>query len=246
MSRFLLTISYLGTNYCGWQVQPNGNTIQAEMCNSLKSIFKSDISVTGCSRTDSGVHALMYCCHFDAETTMNGENIVKALNTNLPSDIVCLNCKEVKNDFHARYNSSGKNYIYKIHNSTLRNPFLEGRALWCKQPLDIVAMQNAAKLFLGKHDFSAFCSSGTSVEDKVRTIFECEVTKNGDIIEISVSADGFLYNMVRIIAGTLVEIGLNHIDENNIKIAFSTNNRECAGRTLAPHGLYLNKVFYKE
>lgn len=246
MSRFLLTIKYLGTNYCGWQVQPNGISVQEVMCNTLKSIFKKDTSVTGCSRTDSGVHALMYCCHFDADTSMNSDNIIKALNCNLPKDIVCIDCKEVTSDFHARYNSTGKNYIYKIYNSKIRNPFYEDFALWCKAPLDINAMQTAASAFLGKHDFTAFCSSGSSVDDKIRTISECKVTKADDIIEISVSADGFLYNMVRIIVGTLIEIGLNSRDINSIKKAFNTNCRDFAGRTVAPHGLYLNKVFYGE
>ena len=246
MSRFLLTIKYLGTHFCGWQVQPNGITVQEVMCNTLKSIFKTDISVTGCSRTDSGVHALMYCCHFDADTSMGNENIIKALNSNLPASVVCIDCKKVSDDFHARYNSTGKNYIYRIYNAPIREPFLEDRALWCTQALDINRMETAAKLFLGKHDFTAFCSSGSSVENKVRTVTECKITKENEMIEISVSADGFLYNMVRIIVGTLIEIGSGTREVESIEKAFETNNREFAGRTVAPHGLYLNKVFYGE
>lgn len=246
MARYLLTISYLGTNFCGWQVQPNGITVQAEICAALNKIFKTQINVSGCSRTDSGVHAKMFCCHFDVDTNMNSKQIIEAINHNTNDDVTAIDCKQVPDDFHARYSCVKKNYVYRICNAPYPNPFEKDRALWYRYPLDINKMDSAAKLFIGKHDFSAFCSSGSTVIDKVRTVHNCTIIKNDDIIEISITADGFLYNMVRIIVGTLIEIGSGKRPENDILKALDTGNRNYAGVTAVPHGLYLNKVIYEE
>lgn len=245
MARYLLTISYLGTNFCGWQVQNNGNTVQKEICDAAYKLFGVKTNITGCSRTDSGVHAREFCCHFDAETAITPEKMVDAFNNYLPDDISALNCREVESDFHARYWAKGKNYVYRILNSKEPNPFEVGRALHIKYHLDYKKMNDAANLFLGTYDFSAFCSSGTSVVDKVRTISHCEVNKNNDIIEISVSADGFLYNMVRIIAGTLIDVGSGKIEPEEILNIIKSKDRSNAGQTATAYGLYLNKVFYE-
>ncbi len=246
MSRCLLTISYLGTDFCGWQVQPNGNTVQAEICSALNKIYSKNIDVTGCSRTDSGVHANMFCCHFDIDTDMNPHNIIEAINHNTSQNISAIDCVIVPDDFHARYSCINKNYVYKICNSAHPNPFENGRAMWYKYPLDVEKMNLAAKLFVGTHDFSAFCSAGSSVVDKVRTVQSCDVKKTGDIIEISITANGFLYNMVRIITGTLLEIGGGKRSAESITKALESGNRSDAGVTATACGLYLNKVIYKE
>lgn len=244
MARYLMKISYLGTSFCGWQVQNNGNTVQSQMCDAAFKIFGCKTNITGCSRTDSGVHAKEFCCHFDAETKITPEKMVDAFNNNLPDSIAVKSCEKVYDEFHARYWAKGKNYIYKILNSRIPNPFYNGRVLQIKYSLDLEKMQKAAAEMIGTYDFSAFCASNTSVEDKVRTITECEVRKEGDIIQISVSANGFLYNMVRIITGTLIAVGSGKIEPCEIKNIIESKNRENAGPTVAPQGLYLNKVFY--
>ena len=246
MARYLLKLSYLGTNFCGWQVQPNGNTVQAEICTALKVIFDKEIGVTGCSRTDSGVHANEFCCHFDVDTNIPTKNLIEAINHNTSRDISVFDCFKVQNDFHARYSCIAKNYIYRICNSAQPNPFENGRSLWYKYQLDVEKMNIAAKQFIGEHDFSAFCSAGSSVESKVRNITDCLVTKSGNVITVSVTANGFLYNMVRIIVGTLIEVGSGKRDENSILSTIDSRERENAGVTAPPDGLYLNKVFYKE
>ncbi len=244
MARYLLKLSYIGTNFCGWQVQPNGNTVQAELCKALKVIFGEDVGVTGCSRTDSGVHANEFCCHFDADTNIPSKNLIEAINHNTSDDISVFDCKVVDDDFHARYSCVAKNYIYRICNSRQPNPFENGRALWYKYHLDIDKMNEAAKQFIGEYDFSAFCSAGSSVDSKVRNVTDCSVSKVDDIITVSITANGFLYNMVRIIVGTLLEVGQGKREIDSILFAINSQNRENAGITAAPDGLYLNKVYY--
>lgn len=244
MTRYLLTISYFGADFCGWQVQPNGISVQQVLGEAITKVFGAFNGVTGCSRTDSGVHAKMFCCHTDLNTDMTPEKIALALNNNTPNSLAITDCKIVNNDFHARYNCVGKNYIYKIWNRPYLDPFFDGRAFWYKHKLNLDQMQNAAKLICGKHDFSSFCSANTSVEDKVRTVTECTVNEKDGLIEISVSADGFLYNMVRIIVGTLLEVGVGKLDAAAIPDILESQNRKAAGFTVPPQGLHLNKVFY--
>ena len=242
--RYLLTISYLGTSFCGWQVQPNGKSVQAEICAALELVLGNKTDVTGCSRTDSGVHAKKFCCHFDADTELSEKKLADAVQYNTSPDICVLSCKRVPGNFHARYSCLGKNYIYRISNTPHEDPFERGRAMWFRYPLDIERMNDGAARLLDKHDFSAFCSAGSSVKDKVRCVTECSVSKCGDNFEISVSADGFLYNMVRIIAGTLIEIGNGKRKPQDILIALESGKREDAGITAPPQGLYLNDVYY--
>lgn len=245
MRRLLLTICYDGTNYCGWQVQPNAITVQEVLQKTLLSIV-GDLpnGICGCSRTDSGVHANMFCCHFDTNSNIPLKGIVAALNARLPWDIAATDCVEVANDFHARYNCNGKNYIYKMYNSSIRNPFKEKYFYRYSRHIDVDMLNEGCKVFLGKHDFKGFCSSGSSVKDTIRTVNECSVTKNDDDIIFSITADGFLYNMVRIFVGTMIYVSEGKIRVNDLPDIINSCDRSRAGMTVVPHGLYLNKVFY--
>ncbi len=247
MKKFLLTIMYDGTNYCGWQVQNNALSVQSVVGSALENTVNClSGGVTGCSRTDAGVHANMFCCHFSADTTIPAEKIPFALNRNLPPDISAVDCREVPNNFHARYSARGKNYIYKIYCSKQRNPFKDKYYLRYGRPIDTELLNTAAANFVGTHDFAAFCSAGSSVTDTVRTISNCSVEEeNGDII-ISVTGNGFLYNMVRIIVGTLLYVNEGKITPQQIGDIIKSKQRDKAGITVSPRGLYLNRVFYDE
>ncbi|MBO5745810.1 MAG: tRNA pseudouridine(38-40) synthase TruA [Clostridia bacterium] len=247
MSRYLLTIKYDGSNYCGWQVQPNGVSVQYIIQTALKELLNDNsVCVTGCSRTDAGVHANMFCLHFDSDTTIPEEKIPFALNVRLPLDIKAIECKRVADDFHARYSSKGKTYIYRILNSPLPDPFKSKYSLQIAKPIDINLMNVACKKFVGTHDFAAFCSVGSSVVDTVRTVYACSADRNGDDIFISITANGFLYNMVRIIVGTLLEVDSGKILVEDIDNIITSKDRNCAGHTVKPHGLFLERVHYNE
>lgn len=246
MSRFLLTIKYDGSNYCGWQVQPNAVSVQSVVQKALIDLFKDEsIGVTGCSRTDAGVHANMFCLHFDCETNISLDKIPFALNVRLPDDVKAVACRQVSDDFHARYSSSGKTYIYKIYNSPLPDPFKSKYYLQVSKPIDVNLLDAACKEFIGTFNFKGFCSVGSSVEDTVRTVTECCATRVGDDIIIHIRADGFLYNMVRIIVGTLLYVDMGKIDINDLHNIILSKEREKAGITVKPHGLYLDKVHYE-
>ena len=245
MPRFLLTIKYDGSNYCGWQVQPNAVSVQSTVQNSLIALTgEENLCVTGCSRTDSGVHANMFCLHFDSDTNIPSERIPFALNIRLPQDIVATDCKIVPDDFHARYSSSGKTYIYKIHNSIFLDPFKYKYYLNVSRHIDEVLLDKAAKCFVGTYDFKGFCSAGSSVVDTVRTVSSCSVERFADDVIISITANGFLYNMVRIIVGTLLEVNEGRIKLENLPEIIASGDREKAGPTAKPYGLYLEKVHY--
>lgn len=244
MRNLLLTLRYNGTTFHGWQVQPNGATVQQELCNAFKKLSGNDENIIGCSRTDAGVHANMFCCNVRTECNVATEKIPDALNFYLPPEIAVYDCKDVGFDFHARYDCKGKEYVYLIYNGKYRNPFYDNKAMFYPYEIDAEMLDIEAKSFIGTHDFSAFCSAGTDIEDKVREIYDCSVTRNGDLIEICVSGNGFLYNMVRIIVGTLLGIQKGKIEKGGIPEILESRNRENAGVTAEPHGLYLNKVFY--
>lgn len=244
MSRFLLKISYDGTNYHGWQVQPNGITVQSVLCDKLEELCKEKVAVTGCSRTDSGVHANEFYCHFDTELNIPETAYVNGLNSILPNDIAVIDCKAVNDDFHARYSAKGKNYIYRFYDGKINNPFYRRYALFVPKKLNVELMNEFCMQIIGTHDFACFSSSKRTVTETVRTISECKVYRDGDFVILSVTADGFLYNMVRIIAGTALEVSNGKIDPNKIQQIFKSNERSRLGATLLPHGLFLNKVYY--
>ncbi len=244
MKRVLLTIAYDGTDYHGWQFQPNGITVQECMQNALEKLLGERPSLTGCSRTDAGVHARQFCCHLDCEDAFPENAFLKGLNSILPDDIAVVGYKEVANDFHARYDAKGKNYIYRFYESGITDPFLSRYALRVERKLNIERMNEFCKSLVGTHDFLPFSSSGRSVTDTVRTVTECSMITDGGLPALSVSANGFLYNMVRIIVGTALFVSNGALPADCANRIFETGKREEAGDTAPPQGLFLNKVFY--
>ncbi len=244
MRNLLLTLRYDGTDFHGWQLQPNAVTVQQELCNAFRKISGNDENIIGCSRTDTGVHANMFCCNVCTECQVSTEKLPDALNFYLPATVSVYDCKEVDYDFHARYDCKGKEYVYLIYNGKYRNPFYENKALFYPYTIDAEMLDKQAKDFIGVHDFSAFCSAGTEITDKTREIYDCSVSRNGDIVEIRVSGNGFLYNMVRIIVGTLLDIQRGKIQKDSIKEIINSLDRNNAGVTAPGCGLYLNKVYY--
>ncbi len=248
--KILLKFSFVGSAYCGWQAQNNGKTVQQTLTDAANKLFGFECDVTGCSRTDSGVHANMFCATVakrgtdEIETSIPLSNVPRAINCFLPDDVSVFEANAVKGDFHARYSVKYKEYIYKIHTRPERDAFLSGRAWHVPKELDTDAMKRAAQGFVGTHDFSSFMATGSKITNPVRTVFDADVTRDGDIITFRVTADGFLYNMVRIMAGTLVDVGEGRIKSDNIETIIKGLDRAAAGRTAPPHGLYLNKVVY--
>lgn len=241
-----LTLSYDGTNYHGFQIQKNAVTIQEIFQNALKNVLKCTSEIKGCSRTDSGVHANMYGISFKTDSKIKCENLIFALNRYLPGDIAVNSCKDVDENFHARYSCVAKEYIYKILNSKIRNPFLDKYAFHYWYPVDINKLNAAASMLIGTHDFTSFATIDKSREasNMVRTIQDLSIKKDGDLIIIKIKADGFLYNMVRIIVGTLLRVAQGKINPEDIPKIISEKNRALAGPTAPAHGLYLNKIFY--
>ena len=243
MKRVLLTICYDGTNYHGWQVQPNGLTVQEVLQNSLERLLGNRPDVTGCSRTDSGVHAREFCLHLDCNDNIPESAFIKGLNSILPDDISVLGVREVEKDFHARYNAKGKTYIYGMYTG-LNNPFLSRYFLRLEKEPDIEKMNAFCSKITGKHDFYGFSGSKRSVTDTVRTVKECCVYRDDNKILLKITADGFLYNMVRIIAGTALQVGYSELRADCADDVFLKKDRSLAGKTLAPNGLFLEKVYY--
>ena len=237
---------YDGTAYHGWQVQENAVTVQQIFQDALEALFGARLSVTGCSRTDAGVHALMYCCNFRTDSAISCEKLPLALNAHLPDDVGVYACREVPADFHARYSCIAKRYQYRLHNSPCRDPFFVGRAAPYKTPLDADFLHRQAQDFLGTHDFAAFAAAGGSVEDTVRTVQDARVFRMGDVVCFEVQADGFLYNMVRIMTGTLLGIAEGKIPAGSIPQILRSLDRSRAGVTAPPQGLYLKEVLYPD
>lgn len=244
MRRLLITIRYDGYNYHGWQVQNNALTVQEVFQNAVEKVFGERLDVKGCSRTDSGVHANMYCISIDTDMNISCENVILALNTYLPNDVAVYDCKEVDNDFHPRYSCTSKEYVYKIYNAKYRNPFYDRYAFWYKYNLDIDYLNKEVQAFLGTHDFSGFCSIKSDVEDSTRTIKNVKVYRENDMVYFVVEGDGFLYNMVRIMVGTMLFIAQGKIKSGELKSIIDSCDRTKAGKTAPPQGLYLNKVNY--
>ncbi len=251
--KIFLEISYLGSAYCGYQVQPNADTVQGRLNEAARELFGFECDVVGCSRTDSGVHANAFCATLSRrgetgiECSIPAEALPYALNCRLPSDIVVRAARYVEDGFHPRYDVKKKEYIYKIYANKLPDPFLFGRVWHYPREIDaltVAKMDEAARNFIGKHDFCAFMASGSSVASTEREVFDAEVTKEGDIIVFRVSADGFLYNMVRIMTGTLIGVAEGKTEPDGIPEIIASRDRKNAGITAPPEGLYLNKVYY--
>ena len=246
MSNYLLRLSFDGTRYHGWQLQERDRTVQGEIEQAAERIFGRPVRVSGCSRTDAGVHARNFICNFLVPKQMEPFKLRAAMNFYLPEDIAVLECRTVPDDFHARFSCTGKEYLYQIWNGRVRNPFLNAQALHINYPLDEKKMDAAARYFIGRHDFSAFCATGSTVTSTVRTVSAASVVRDGDLVLFRVSADGFLYNMVRIMTGTLIYISNGKIPMESMPSLVSGGARKNSGYTVPAQGLYLNQVFYKE
>ena len=244
MKRVRLRISYDGTAYHGWQVQPNAITVQEVINDALFKILGTKTNVTGCSRTDAGVHAREFYLHFDCDEKLPAEAFLRGLMSLLPNDISVTEYKEVEHDFHARYSAKAKVYRYTILNSRIRNPFISRYSWQIERPLNIDRMNDFLSRLKGVHDFEAFSSSGRKVKDTVREIYECFAEKEDDIVKITVKGNGFLYNMVRIIVGTAVDVSNGKIEPRDADKILLLKDRNLAGKTAPPEGLRLEKVIY--
>jgi len=246
MKRVMLTVAYDGTNYCGWQVQPNGDTIEGQLNKHLSQLLNEEIKVIGASRTDAGVHALCNLAVFDTQARMPAEKISYALNQRLPEDIKVQKSEEVEADFHPRKVATRKTYEYKIYNAQFPNPVMRLYSHFTYVPMDVEKMKEAARQFVGEHDFAAVSTFKPEVESTVRTIYDLSVTKEGNLITVRVTGNGFLYNMVRIIAGTLMEVGRGRISPSAIPGILSSGNRDQAGPTAPACGLTLVKYEFEK
>lgn len=243
----LLDISYDGTNFCGFQVQKNGVSVCETLQNALEALFGARPDVKGCGRTDAGVHALHYALNFWADTSIPVEKLPLALNRHLPDAVRVNAARRVPEEFHARYSAHTKTYVYRIWNSPVESPFEAAYHHRISAPLDAEAMDKAAAKFVGTHDFLSLCSAGSSVAakgDTVRTITACKVERQGPLVTITVTADGYLYNMVRILAGTLAEAGRGALDSDAVPAILAGRDRSLAGPTLPAKGLFLKQVDY--
>ena len=241
-----LNLQYDGTEYHGWQIQKNAPTVQETVTRALEKITGEKVTLTGCGRTDAGVHAENYVCNFFASASIPPDKYPYALNSVLPSDIVCFGATQVGGDFHANKSAKSKRYVYRILNHEFPDAVLCRYAWHYRYPLDIQKMCEAAKAFLGEHDFIGFASSGFSVKTTVRTIYSLDVTREGEIITVDIHGNGFLYNMVRIITGTLVSVGGGKINPADMTGIIASRDRERAGITAPPEGLCLKEVYYDE
>ena len=253
--KILLYISFLGTNYRGYQIQKGCPTVQGTLCEAAQKVFGVKCDITGCSRTDSGVHANMFCATVSESgksglyTTIPIEKIPIAFGCVLPQDVTVFLAREVEDSFHPRYDVKYKEYVYRIYTAPVSNPFFADRSWHYPRGIDDAAlerMKEGARRFCGKHDFAAYMASGSDIKDTVRTVFDAEVTREGDFVEFRVSADGFLYNMVRILTGTLVGIAEGRISPEDVDAITASRDRKLAGVTAPAKGLYLNRVVYKE
>lgn len=244
MAKLALRLSYLGTAYHGWQRQKNGITVQESIETAIEKTCGVHVALSGCGRTDAGVHARVYVASCALDTGIPLDRLPAALNARLPRDIVIERAVRVEEEFDARFSCLRKEYTYEIHNSRTRNPFLNDRAYFYPQHLDEAAMARAARYFVGRQDFAAVRSEGTPVKSTVREIFYCETARTGDSVSVRVCADGFLYNMVRAITGTLIYCGIGKIAPDDIPNILRAGDRERAGPTAPPEGLYLTSLTY--
>jgi len=242
--RIKLTVSYDGTNYSGWQVQPNAVTVQQKLEEAVFNATGETVRVTGSGRTDAGVHAVMQIAHFDTNSTIPPERFFKALNVHLPIDIKVLKSEAVSSDFHAVTSAKKKTYAYSFYLSETERPLKDRYAVKLDRAPDFKLMNECAKIFIGEHDFKAFCSSGSGAKTTVREIYDLKVTEVDGDIKLIVTGNGFLYNMVRIIAGTLLKVGYGEITEKEVGEMLSTGNRALGGKTLPARGLCLMEVIY--
>lgn len=246
MKRVKMIVAYDGTNYCGWQIQNNGLTIEEVLNKTLTELLKEKITVTGASRTDSGVHAEGNVAVFDTENRMPADKICFALNQRLPDDIRILQSEEVAPDYHPRKQNCVKTYEYKIMNRKIEIPTLRLYTHFCYYPLDVDKMREAGAYLVGEHDFKSFCTARGQAEETVRTIYSLDIEKTGDLITIRIKGSGFLYNMVRIIAGTLMKVGMGVYPPSHVEEIIDARDRNAAGPKAAAKGLTLVSLDYEK
>lgn len=244
MKNIALRLRYDGSRYHGWQVQKNAITIAQTMEEALAKVCGERVKLTGCGRTDAGVHALRYCANFHSNCTVPVARLPLAVNSRLPDDIAVVDAVEVPDDFNAIGSCEKKEYVYKILNSRIPDPFLADRVCFYPQRLDISLMQAAAHAFEGTHDFKAVRSEGTQTKTTVRTVYWCRAEKDGDLITVSICANGFLYNMCRAMVGTMVYASYGKLVPEEIPLLLEKRDRRLTGPTMPPQGLYLNRVWY--
>lgn len=245
MERYKCTIAYDGTHYAGYQIQPNKRTVQSELEAALAKLHKGTLmKVFASGRTDAGVHAKGQVIHFDSQLEIPLDKWSMALNSTLPGDLSVLQVEKAAPNFHARFDAIGKEYRYFIHLSPIRDPFQRNFAYRFSSPLNFSTMHQACRLLEGTHDFTSFCSAKTEVVDRVRTIHKIEFSENKGVLEFRFVGTGFLYNMIRILMGTLLEVGMGELPVNSIPDILMKKDRTLAGKTVPGHGLYLWEVFY--
>ena len=244
MKNIALRLRYDGSRYHGWQVQKNAITVAQTMEEALAKVCGERVKLTGCGRTDAGVHALRYCANFHSDCSVPVDRMPLALNSRLPDDIAVVDAVEVPDDFNAIGSCVKKEYVYKILNSRIPDPFLADRVCFYPQRLDISLMQAAARAFEGTHDFKAVRSEGTQTKTTVRTVYWCRAEKDGDLITVSICANGFLYNMCRAMVGTMVYASYGKLIPEEIPALLEKRDRRLTGPTMPPQGLYLNRVWY--
>ena len=244
MKNIKLIIEFDGSNFCGWQRQPKGRTVQKVIETAIFKATGEDIMINGSSRTDAGVHAREMVANFFTNSTIPGDKFREAINTRLPDDVSIIKSEEVDKDFHARYSSKGKTYSYTIVNRYERLSLGNQYLYHCRYKLNVDEMRKACKYFIGKHDFKAFMSPGSSIKTTTRNIEDLYIEQKNDKIKIFITADGFLYNMVRIIVGTLIKVGNGKLKAEEIESIIIEGNRKRAGMCVPPNGLILEKVFY--
>lgn len=245
MRNIALRLAYDGSGYHGWQVQKNDISVCSTLEQALEKACGHRVRAVGCGRTDAGVHALRYCANFRTDCRIPIDRFPAAVNSRLPSDIAVTDAAEAEEGFNAIGSCIKKEYIYKIQNSPIRDPFGEKRVCFYPQHLDLGRMQRAAAAFEGTHDFRAVRSVGTETKTTVRTVHWCRCEKDGDIITVSVCADGFLYNMCRAIVGTMVYASYGKLEPEDIPMLLEKGDRRLTGPTMPPQGLYLNRVWYQ-
>lgn len=244
MKNIALRLRYDGSRYHGWQVQKNAITVAQTMEEALAKVCGERVKLTGCGRTDAGVHALRYCANFYSDCTVPVDRMPLAVNSRLPDDIAVVDAVEVPDDFNAIGSCVKKEYVYKILNSRIPDPFLADRVCFYPQRLDISLMQAAARAFEGTHDFKAVRSEGTQTKTTVRTVYWCRAEEDGDLITVSICANGFLYNMCRAMVGTMVYASYGKLIPEEIPALLEKRDRRLTGPTMPPQGLYLNRVWY--
>ena len=245
MARYKLIVAYDGTNYNGFARQPNGVTVVETLEEAVEKIVQHKVYILGAGRTDTGVHAAGQCCIFDSETKVPVERLAKAINSQLPKDISVQSVEKVSDEFHPRFGAKRKTYRYQILNAKQRSPFLDKYTLLYPYEMDLDKMRLAAEKMVGTHDFKCFCSSKTDVQDTVRTIYDINIYQQDELVTVDICGNGFLYNMVRIIIGTLLKVNEGKLEPNDITRVIESKERNLAGPTAPPQGLTMLKIIYE-